>query len=98
MLGNLWTRHSRKGSTYDMLKHLLDLSSFCTVNERLNDKLKLTERWKELQEVLESLAPARTLTIKLQESMLTSGQTLSHWQLNHAIDRANFYSTCRNHL
>jgi len=65
-----------------MLKRLLDLSSFCKVNERLNNKLKLTEEgWKELQEVVESLAPVRTLTTKLQESVLTSGQTLGHWQL-----------------
>jgi len=65
-----------------MLKRLLDLSSFCKVNERLNDKLKLTEEgWRELQEVVESLAPVHTLTTKLQESALTSGQTLGHWQL-----------------
>jgi len=42
-----------------MLKRLLDLSSSFKVNERLNDKLKLTEeRWEELQEVVEPLAPA----------------------------------------
>jgi len=62
---NLWTRHSRIGwvSTYDVLKRLLDLSSFCKVSERLNDKFKLMEEgWKELREVVESLAPVRTLT------------------------------------
>jgi len=65
-----------------MLKRLLDLSSFCKDSERLNDKLKLTEEgWKELQEVVESLAPVRTLTTKLQESALTSGQSLGYWQL-----------------
>ena len=73
---------TRWGSTYDMLKRLLDLSSFCKINEGLNDKLKLTqEGWKELQEIVESLAPVRTLTTKLQEGALTSGQTLGHWQL-----------------
>ena len=83
-------------STYDMLIRLLDLSSFCKDNEGLNDKLKLTEEgWKELQEAVESLVPVRTLTTKLQESALTSVQTLGHWQLtiNHDIVRANFYST-----
>jgi len=78
------TRHCAIGwgSTYDMLKRLLDLSSFCKDSERLNDKLKLTEEgWKELQEVVGSLAPVRTLTTKLQESALTSGQSLGYWQL-----------------
>jgi len=32
-------------------------------------------------EVVESLAPVHTLTTKLQESALTLGQTLGHWQL-----------------
>jgi len=65
-----------------MLKRLLDLFSFCKVIERLNDKLKSTEEgWKELQDVVESLAPVRTLTAKLQEGVLTSGLTLGHWQL-----------------
>jgi len=34
-----------------------------------------------LQEVVESMALVRTLTAKLQESALTPGQTLGHWQL-----------------
>jgi len=41
----------------------------------------MEEGWKELQEVVESLAPVRTLTTKLEESAITSGQTLGHWQL-----------------
>jgi len=30
---------------------------------------------------VESLTPVRTLTTKLQESVLTPGKTLGHWQL-----------------
>jgi len=41
----------------------------------------MEEGWKKLQEVVESLAPVHTLTTKFQESALTSGQTLGHWQL-----------------
>jgi len=41
----------------------------------------MEEEWKELLEVVESFAPVRTLTTKLQDSTLNSGQTLGHWQL-----------------
>ena len=41
-----------------MLKRLLLFSTFCKDNEMLNDNLKLPEEaWKELQGIMESLAP-----------------------------------------
>lgn len=73
---------TRWGSTYDMLHRLLQLSTFCKNNEMLNDKLKLpAETWRKLQELVETLAPVRQLTTKLQDSSLTPGEAIGNWQL-----------------
>ena len=65
-----------------MLKRLLHLSTFCKNNEMLNDKLRLSEEaWKQLQEIVESLAPVRILNTKIQESALTLGEIVGNWQL-----------------
>ena len=73
---------TRWGSTYDMIKRLIELSGFCQEYESLNEKLKLTDlQWQRLQEMAETLAPVRLLTNQLQLSQLTPGRMLGHWNL-----------------
>ena len=73
---------TRWGSTYDMIKRLIELSGFCQEYESLNEKLKLTVLQRQrLQEMAETLAPVRLLTNQLQSSQLTPGQMLGHSNL-----------------
>ena len=73
---------TRWGSTYGMIKRLIELSGFCQEYESPNEKLKLTVlQWQRLQEMAETLAPVRLLTNQLQSSQLTPGQILGHWNL-----------------
>jgi len=76
-----------------MLKCLLDLSSFCKVNVRLNDKLKLTEDgWKELQEVVET-GPCTHTNYKTPREQTNLRSDIRSLATSHAIVRAIFYST-----
>ena len=71
---------TRWGSTYDMLKRLMELSGFCKEYESLNEKLMLTaSQWKGVEEMIKVLSPIRILTTQLQSSQLTPGQMLGSW-------------------
>ena len=71
---------TRWGSTYDMLKRLLKLSSFCRQFETLNEKLTLSAlEWEQIEEMEQTLTPVRILTTQLQSSQLTPGQMLENW-------------------
>jgi len=76
-----------------MLKRLLDLSSFCEVNERLNDKLKLTEEgWKELQDVggCGVFGSSTHTHYKTSRERVNLRSDIRSLATNHAIVRANF--------
>uniref|UniRef100_A0A6P7GQJ3 Uncharacterized protein LOC114345562 n=1 Tax=Diabrotica virgifera virgifera TaxID=50390 RepID=A0A6P7GQJ3_DIAVI len=74
---------TRWGSTFDMLKRLLEFKSFCTEMEltRVNKFKNLSEsHWDKIREIVSVLEPVQKCTIKLQYEQLTIVSFFSDWQ------------------
>lgn len=72
---------TRWGSTYKMLKGLMELRDFCADNWRTigSSKELREEDWNAIGDVVNVLAPLHELTLKLQKSQLLLGDFYKHW-------------------
>ena len=73
---------TRWGSTFDMLDRLLKLKSACIELDGVIPQLHLSaDAWSAMEDLHESMKPARMATNRLQSAKITAGDLLAEFEL-----------------